>query len=106
MSKPLIHQYYNQLDRSFQFSKSKNEDTIKSYFWMLLNDYAHKNNYEVVREVYCMGTKGSKVKPDGILKTLWGIDVGYWESKDEKDDIEDEIDAKQKKDNVDYNQTI
>jgi predicted helicase len=97
MSKPLIHQYYNQLDRSFQFSKSKNEDTIKSYFWMLLNDYAHKNNYEVVREVYCMGTKGSKVKPDGILKTIWGIDVGYWESKDEKDDIEDEIDAKQKK---------
>lgn len=97
MSKPLINQYYNQLDRSFQFSKSKNEDTIKSYFWMLLNDYAHKNNYEVVREVYCMGTKGSKVKPDGILKTLWGIDVGYWESKDEKDDIEDEIDVKQKK---------
>lgn len=97
MSKALINQYYNQLDRAIQFSKSKNEDTIKSYFWMLLNDYAHKNNYEVVREVYCMGTKGSKVKPDGILKTLWGIDVGYWESKDEKDSIEDEIDAKQKK---------
>jgi predicted helicase len=64
---------------------------------MLLNDYAHKQNYEVVREVFCMGTRGSKVKPDGILKTLWGIDVGIWESKDEKDNIEDEIDAKQKK---------
>lgn len=38
MSKPLIQQYYNQLDRSIQFSKSKNEDTIKSYFWILLND--------------------------------------------------------------------
>jgi serine/threonine protein phosphatase PrpC len=43
MSKPLIQQYYNQLDRSFQFSKSKNEDTIKSYFWMLMNDYAQLN---------------------------------------------------------------
>jgi hypothetical protein len=73
MSRLLINQYYNQLDRSFQFIKSKNEDTIKSYFWMLLNDYAHKNNYEVVREVYCMGTKDNKVKPDGILKTFWGI---------------------------------
>ena len=51
---------------------------------MLLNDYAHKNNYEVVREVFCMGTKGNKVKPDGILKTFWGIDVGYWESKMKK----------------------
>ncbi|MFI5186270.1 MAG: hypothetical protein ACHQF0_06070 [Chitinophagales bacterium] len=70
MSNPLINQYYNQLERSFQYSKSKNEDTIKSYFWMLLNDYAHRNNYEVVREVYCMGTKGNKVKPDGILKTF------------------------------------
>ncbi|MEP6514201.1 MAG: hypothetical protein ABJA79_10040, partial [Parafilimonas sp.] len=97
MSKPLIQQYYNQLDRSFQFSKSKNEDTIKSYFWMLLNDYAHRQNYEVVREVFTMGTKGLKVKPDGILKNLWGIEIGLWESKDEKDDIEAEIDAKQKK---------
>jgi predicted helicase len=97
MSKPLIQQYYNQLDRSFDFSKSKNEETIKSYFWMLLNDYAHRQNYEIVREVTTMGTKGAKVRPDGILKNLWGIEIGLWESKDEKDDIEDEIDAKQKK---------
>lgn len=64
---------------------------------MLLNDYAHRQNYEVVREVYTMGTKGAKVKPDGILKNLWGIEIGLWESKDEKDDIDAEIDAKQKK---------
>ncbi len=97
MSKPLIQSYYNQLDRSFDFSKTKNEETIKSYFWMLLNDYAHRQNYEVVREVFTMGTKGAKVRPDGILKNLWGIEIGLWESKDEKDDIEAEIDAKQKK---------
>lgn len=97
MSKLLINQYYTNLDRALQFGKSRNEDAIKSYFWMLLNEYAHKNNFEVVREVYCMGTRGSKVKPDGILKNLWGLDVGYWESKDEKDVIDDEIDAKIKK---------
>lgn len=62
-----------------------------------MNDYAHKHNFEVVREVYCHGTKGRKVRPDGILKNLWGLDVGYWESKDEKDDIDAEIDAKLKK---------
>lgn len=97
MSKLLINQYYTNLDRALQFGKSRNEDAIKSYFWMLLNEYAHKNNFEVVREVYCMGTRGSKVKPDGILKNLWGLDVGYWESKDEKDVIDDEIDTKIKK---------
>jgi predicted helicase len=97
MSKPLIQNYYNQLDRSFDYSKSKNEETIKSYFWMLLNDYAHKQNYEVVREVTTMGTKGVKVRPDGILKNLWGIEIGLWESKDEKDELDAEIDVKQKK---------
>lgn len=97
MSKVLINQYYSNLDRALQFGKSSNEDAIKSYFWMLLNEYAHKNNYEVVREVYCMGTRGSKVKPDGILKNIWGLDIGYWESKDEKDVIDDEIDTKIKK---------
>jgi len=40
---------------------------------MLLNDYAHRQNYEVVREVFTMGTRGAKVRPDGILKNLWGI---------------------------------
>lgn len=97
MSKILINQYYTNLDRALQFGKSSNEDVIKSYFWMLLNEYARKNNYEVVREVYCMGTRGHKVKPDGLLKNLWGLDVGCWESKDEKDDIDEEIDAKIKK---------
>lgn len=97
MSVPLINQYYNNLDRAIQYSKSRNEDTIKSYFWMLLNDYAHKHNFEVVREVFCQGTKGNKVKPDGILKNMWGLEIGYWESKDEKDEIDEEIDAKVKK---------
>ena len=97
MSKQLINQYYNQLDRAVQYSKTRNEDTIKSYFWILINDYAHKHNYEVVREVFIPGTKGKKVKPDGILRNLFGLDVGYWESKDEKDRIDDEIDAKRVK---------
>lgn len=97
MSHPIIDQYYNNLERAVQFGKSRNEETIKSFFWILLNSYAYKFNYEVVREVYCMGTKGRKVKPDGILKNFFGLDIGYWESKDEKDNIDDEIDAKQKK---------
>jgi predicted helicase len=97
MSSPLINKYYSDLDRVIQFGKSRNEDSIKSYFWILLNDYARKNHYEVVREVYCMGTRGSNVKPDGILKNSFGLEVGYWESKDEKDNIEVEIENKIKK---------
>ncbi|OQX24298.1 MAG: DNA methyltransferase, partial [Desulfobacteraceae bacterium IS3] len=97
MSKVLINQYYNNLDRAVQFGKSKNEQSIRNHFWNLLNDYARKQNFEVVAEVACMGTKGKKVYPDGIVKNLFGLDIGLWESKDEKDTIDDEIQAKLKK---------
>lgn len=97
MSKVLINQYYSNLDKAVQFGKSMNETTIRSYFWMLLNEYAHKHHYEMVTEVSCRGTKGKAVRPDGILKNAFGLDVGLWESKDEKDIIDDEIDTKQKK---------
>lgn len=97
MSKILINQYYQNLDRTLQFGKSKNEQSIRNHFWALLNEYARKLNYELVPEISVMGTKGAKVRPDGVVKNLWGLDIGLWESKDEKDDIEQEIDSKIKK---------
>jgi predicted helicase len=97
MSKILINQYYQNLDRTLQYGKSRNEQSIRNHFWHLLNDYARKSNYEVVPEVAVMGTRGKKVYPDGTVKNLWGLDIGLWESKDEKDDIEAEIDAKIRK---------
>ena len=97
MSKLLINQYYQNLDRTLQYGKSTNEQSIRNHFWSLLNEYARKYNYEVIPEIPVMGTKGKKVYPDGTAKNLWGLDIGYWESKDEKDDIEAEIDAKIRK---------
>jgi predicted helicase len=94
MSKIIINQYYQNLDRTLQFGKSRNEQSIRNHFWYLLNEYARKFNYEVIPEVAVMGTKGKKVYPDGTVKNLWGLDIGLWESKDEKDDIEAEIDSK------------
>ena len=97
MSTILINQYYQNLDRTLQFGKSRNEQSIRNHFWSLLNDYARKSNYELIPEVAVMGAHGKKVYPDGVVKNLWGLDIGLWESKDEKDDIEAEIDAKIKK---------
>lgn len=97
MSKLAINQYYQNIDRAIQFGKSRNEQSIRTPFLNLLNEYARKLNYEVVAEVSVMGTKGAKVRPDGVVKNLWGLDIGLWESKDEKDDIEAEIDAKIRK---------
>lgn len=58
MSPPQINQYCNNLDRAFQYSKPRNEDTIKNCFWPLPDDYAPKQNFEIVRELPYQGTKG------------------------------------------------
>ncbi len=44
-----------------------------------------------------MGTKGKPVTPDGIVKNVLRLDYGYWESKDESDDLDEEINKKLKK---------
>ncbi len=97
MSKILINKYYQNLERAMTYGKSSNEMSIRNHFWTLLNEYAHEYNYEVVPEVKVLGTKGKTVTPDGVVRNLWGLDVGLWESKDERDDLDAEIDSKVKK---------
>ena len=55
MSKILINEYYQNLDRTLQYGKSTNEQCIRNHFWHLLNDYARKLNYELIAEVAVMG---------------------------------------------------
>ena len=76
MPHPLIDKYHNDLARALQHGKSSNEQSVRNYFWQLLNEYARKLNYEVVPEVSIMGTHGVKVRPDGALKNSWGLDLG------------------------------
>jgi hypothetical protein len=64
MSKLLINQYYSNPDKVLQYGKSGNEQTIRVSFNNLLNEYAHKQNYEVIAEITCMGTKGRPVRPN------------------------------------------
>lgn len=97
MSKVNIQQYYSKLAKAIQFGKSKNEASIRNYFWILLNDYARKLHYEVVPELRVKGIKGRDVQPDGVVKNNYYLDIGLWESKDEKTNLDDEIAEKIKK---------
>lgn len=103
MSLYLIYQYYSHYERAIRYGKSFNEQSIRTPFFNLLNEYARKHNYEVIPEVKCMGTKGRYVIPDGVMKNIFSLDLGLWESKDEKDTIDAEIDAKYKKGYPFYN---
>ena len=97
MSKVSINQYYSQFDKAIQFGKSRNETSIRNYFWILLNEYARKQHYEVIPELRVKGTLGKEVQPDGVVKNNFYLDIGLWESKDEKTSLDEEIDAKIKK---------
>jgi predicted helicase len=94
MSKLLINQYYNQLDKVKQYGGSYNETSIRNSFFNLLNEYAHKKNLELIPELATMGTRGKTVRPDGILKNALRLEYGLWESKDEKTNLDDEIEVK------------
>lgn len=60
----------------------------------LLNKYARKLDYEVVHELSGRGMRGKNVRPDGVVKNRWSLEIGLWESKDAKDDLAGEIAAK------------
>jgi len=76
----LIQQYYTKLERTVKFGKSFNEQSIRDHFLNVLNNFAKAYDNEVVPELNCMGTRGRKVKPDGILKNSFSLDQ-YKEKK-------------------------
>jgi len=94
MSIQLIQQYYAKVEKMIRYSGTRNESTLRKVFQDLLEQYARSKNLELVPEVEYVTRTGRKVYPDGTLKDALRQDWGYWESKDEKDDLKAEIAAK------------
>jgi predicted helicase len=60
-------------------------------FYYLLNEYAHSKDLMLIAEISTKNKQGKIITPDGTLKDNIRNDWGYWESKDESDDINEEI---------------
>ena len=71
-----------------------NKSQLRKAFESLLDQYARSRNLVLVPEVEFTTKRGHKVYPDGTLKDALRQDWGYWESKDEKDDLTAEIASK------------
>ncbi|MDR2424430.1 MAG: N-6 DNA methylase [Prevotellaceae bacterium] len=94
MSFHSIHLYHNEVENLKTFGGTTKETAIRNAFYNLLNDYARQRGLIVVAEV-SVKTSGNKiVTPDGTLKDSLRQDWGYWESKDEADKLDDEIEKK------------
>ena len=94
MSIQLIQKYHSKVERIIHYGGSRNESALRKPFQDLLEAYAQSKNLLLVPEVEVRTRSGKRVVPDGTLKDALRQDWGYWESKDEKDDLQAEIAAK------------
>ncbi len=93
MSLQLINQYRSKVERYIQYGGSRNEQSLRNAFYQLLEGYARTQSLELIAELeYRVG--GVAVYPDGTLKDALRQDRGYWESKDQYDDLYEEVDKK------------
>jgi len=94
MSKLQIQTYYQKLESLIQHGGSRNEQSISGAFENLLNSYCEPKNFMVVPELYYKTKKNTSVRLDGIVKDALRLAWGYWEAKDELDDLDKEIATK------------
>lgn len=96
MSIHSVKQYQSEVEKIIHFGGTKKETAIRNAFYVLLNEYAKQKGLMLIPEI-SIGSKGKTVIPDGTLKDSLRLDWGYWESKDEADNIDEEIEKKFKK---------
>lgn len=94
MSRQFLNNYYNELDKTIRYGGSRNETSVEHAFIELVDSYAERRNLKLVPKVTIKSSRGTNIIPDGVLKNALRLDFGYWESKDIKDDIDKEIQAK------------
>ncbi len=101
MSQLLINDYLKQLDLIKKLSGSNRETIIREAFKDLLKAWGHQHNLVFLAEYPLKTATKTNITVDGVLLHELRMALGYWEAKDEKDDLEAEI---QKKFNKGYPQ--
>jgi predicted helicase len=88
MSKQSINNYYNKISQYKRFGGTRNENSLRRAFANLLEEYCLPRNLILVDEALL---KNSSKRPDGTIKDALQLDWGFWESKDPKDNLEEEM---------------
>lgn len=84
--------YYAALERFGQM-RFDHEGAVSHPFAVLLDHYAHKLDWKLVPQ-YEMKPRGHRIVIDGAVLDFWTNRRGFWEAKDEHDDLEVEIKKK------------
>ncbi|MDP4593773.1 MAG: hypothetical protein NWT00_04285 [Beijerinckiaceae bacterium] len=91
MSRQLVHAFLNELDRVKKFSGSLNEQVIREAFKDLLKAWSRQANLHFLSELEFATAQKSKVYPDGSVLHDLRVPLGFWEAKDTRDDLDEEI---------------
>jgi predicted helicase len=97
MSKLLVSQYHAEVDRIIQYGGKRSEANIRNAFERLLNEYCKPKNFLLIPELEFRTKNGKIVRPDGTVKDALRLDWGFWESKDQFDSLDREIEKKLEK---------
>jgi hypothetical protein len=94
MSRLLITQYQTEVEKIIQYGGSRKETSIRIAFQNLLNKYCKPKDFLLIPELDYKTKSGKTIRPDGTVKDAIRLDYGFWESKDQYDNLDDEIDKK------------
>ena len=97
MSQLLINDYLKQLDLIKKISGSSRETIVREAFKDLLKARGKQQGLVFLAEYPLKTATKSNIAVDGALLHELRMPLGYWEAKDESDDLEEEISKKFKK---------
>jgi predicted helicase/very-short-patch-repair endonuclease len=97
MSRLLINEYLKQLDLIKKVSGSLRETIVREAFKDLLKAWGRQQNLVFLAEYPQKTATKANISVDGALLHELRMPLGYWEAKDEKDNLDEEIQKKFKK---------
>lgn len=97
MSRQLINEYRAELDRLRAVSGSRRESVLREAFKDLLKRWGRANDLQFIAEHDILTRQMTRIYIDGALLHGLRVPFGYWEAKDENDDLTAEIEAKFRK---------
>lgn len=91
MSQLLINDYLNELSRLRQVSGARRESVVREAFKDLLKRWGKSRDLTFIPEHEYISTARVRNYVDGALMHDLRVPFGYWEAKDEDDDLDEEI---------------
>lgn len=97
VSQLLIGKYLNELKKLRELSGTHRESVVREAFKDLLKDWGRTQDLTFIAEYEIQSKTKERRYVDGALLHTLRVPFGYWEAKDEKDDLDAEIEAKFKR---------